>query len=144
MLSPPMYKCDYTSCDYESKRESHCKQHMKDFHRLVWVHSKSDKLQSGKKPPMSQMSIPDISRSEASSAEGQGGSTLGESSNRTTWEGFDGFFDNHRSFIEAEEKAYKKEAEDRIDHGETGLLMGALSCEVEGCGHMSWSVSEHT
>lgn len=143
MLSPPMYKCVYISCDYENKRESDSKQHMKDVHKLVRVHSKSDKLQSGKKPPMSQMSIPDISRSDASSAEGQGGSTLGESSIRTTREESKRSSDIDRSFVEAEEKAHKKEAEDRIDHGETGLLMGALSCEVEGCGYVSRSVSEH-
>ena len=35
-------------------------------------------------------------------------------------------------------------AEEVKDYEKSGLLMGALPCEHEGCGHVSWSVTDHT
>jgi len=84
------------------------------------------------------------SSSNTSSTEGQGGSTRDESSLRTTREESNGSSEIGKRFVEAEEKAYIEEAEDRIDHGKTGLLMSVLSCEHEGCRHVSRSVSEYT
>jgi hypothetical protein len=37
---PPMYRCKFTPCDYESKRESNCKQHMEKAHGWEYVRSK--------------------------------------------------------------------------------------------------------
>ena len=60
--APPMYKCQYAPCPYESKRESNCKQHMEKAHGWNYVRSKQNgkvpKKPHGKTPPTPQMSTP--------------------------------------------------------------------------------------
>lgn len=61
--APPMYKCQYPPCPYESKRESNCKQHMEKAHGWNYVRSKHNgkvpkKPQTGKTPPTPQISTP--------------------------------------------------------------------------------------
>lgn len=46
-LAPRTYACAFASCNYESKRESNCKQHMEKKHGWEYVRSKSN----GKKLP---------------------------------------------------------------------------------------------
>jgi uncharacterized C2H2 Zn-finger protein len=40
--SPPLYKCNFAPCTYQSKRESNCKQHMEKAHGWVYVRSKNN------------------------------------------------------------------------------------------------------
>ncbi|KAI9831899.1 MAG: hypothetical protein M1819_004621 [Sarea resinae] len=40
---PDMFKCHYTGCSYQSKRESNCKQHMEKSHGWNYIRSKSSK-----------------------------------------------------------------------------------------------------
>lgn len=40
--APPLFKCSFTPCTYQSKRESNCKQHMEKAHGWVYVRSKSN------------------------------------------------------------------------------------------------------
>ncbi|MCJ1388016.1 copper-binding transcription factor [Xylographa bjoerkii] len=61
--TPSMYKCQYSPCPYESKRESNCKQHMEKAHGWQYVRSKNNgkngkKPQTGKTPPTPQISTP--------------------------------------------------------------------------------------
>lgn len=61
--TPSMYKCQYSPCPYESKRESNCKQHMEKAHGWQYIRSKNNgksgkKPQTGKTPPTPQMSTP--------------------------------------------------------------------------------------
>ncbi|MCJ1404166.1 copper-binding transcription factor [Xylographa trunciseda] len=61
--TPPMYKCQYSPCPYESKRESNCKQHMEKAHGWQYVRSKNNgknvkKHQIEKTPPTPQISTP--------------------------------------------------------------------------------------
>jgi hypothetical protein len=44
---PTMYRCLYEGCDYESKRESNCKQHMEKAHGWEYVRSKKTNRRSG-------------------------------------------------------------------------------------------------
>ena len=58
-----MYKCQYSPCPYESKRESNCKQHMEKAHGWQYVRSKNNgkigkKPQTGITPPTPQISTP--------------------------------------------------------------------------------------
>lgn len=58
-----MYKCQYSPCTYESKRESNCKQHMEKAHGWQYVRSKNNgktgtKPQTWKTPPTPQTSTP--------------------------------------------------------------------------------------
>jgi uncharacterized C2H2 Zn-finger protein len=48
--SPNMYKCHFSPCPYESKRESNCKQHMEKAHGWKYVRSKNNG-KAPKKPP---------------------------------------------------------------------------------------------
>jgi hypothetical protein len=41
--SPPLFKCRYTPCTYQSKRESNCKQHMEKAHGWLYIRSKNTK-----------------------------------------------------------------------------------------------------
>lgn len=41
-VTPSMYKCQYSPCPYESKRESNCKQHMEKAHGWAYVRSKNN------------------------------------------------------------------------------------------------------
>jgi len=57
--TPSMYKCQYSPCPYESKRESNCKQHMEKAHGWQYIRSKNNgklgkKPQTGKTPPTPQ------------------------------------------------------------------------------------------
>jgi len=61
--TPSMYKCQYTPCPYESKRESNCKQHMEKAHGWQYIRSKNNgknnkKPQNGVTPPTPSMSTP--------------------------------------------------------------------------------------
>ncbi|KAF2277524.1 uncharacterized protein EI97DRAFT_374761 [Westerdykella ornata] len=40
--APPQFKCKYPPCEYKSKRESNCKQHMEKAHGWTYVRSKSN------------------------------------------------------------------------------------------------------
>lgn len=57
--TPSMYKCQYSPCPYESKRESNCKQHMEKAHGWQYIRSKNNgkggkKPQTGRTPPTPQ------------------------------------------------------------------------------------------
>ncbi|KAK3401156.1 hypothetical protein B0T20DRAFT_451760 [Sordaria brevicollis] len=41
-LNPTIYACEYEGCEYESKRESNCKQHMEKAHGWLYARSKSN------------------------------------------------------------------------------------------------------
>lgn len=41
-LNPIIYACEYEGCEYESKRESNCKQHMEKAHGWLYTRSKSN------------------------------------------------------------------------------------------------------
>ncbi|MCJ1287150.1 copper-binding transcription factor [Xylographa opegraphella] len=61
--TPSMYKCQYSPCPYESKRESNCKQHMEKAHGWQYVRSKNNgkngkKSQNGITPATPQVSTP--------------------------------------------------------------------------------------
>ena len=60
---PPKYRCQFSPCPYESKRESNCKQHMEKAHGWIYIRSKNNgkiprKVTNGKTPPTPQMSTP--------------------------------------------------------------------------------------
>ncbi len=63
-VTPSMYKCDFSPCPYESKRESNCKQHMEKAHGWAYVRSKNNgktgkkPVKVGKTPPTPQMTTP--------------------------------------------------------------------------------------
>ena len=65
-VTPSMYKCQYSPCPYESKRESNCKQHMEKAHGWAYVRSKNNgkigkkpsKNGQGKTPPSPQLTTP--------------------------------------------------------------------------------------
>ncbi|OJD13261.1 hypothetical protein AJ78_06268 [Emergomyces pasteurianus Ep9510] len=40
--SPPLFKCHFAPCTYQSKRHSNCKQHMEKAHGWVYVRSKNN------------------------------------------------------------------------------------------------------
>ncbi|KAK2741753.1 copper-binding transcription factor [Myotisia sp. PD_48] len=40
--APPLYKCQFTPCTYQSKRESNCKQHMEKAHGWQYVRTKNN------------------------------------------------------------------------------------------------------
>ncbi|KAL2352206.1 hypothetical protein BJ546DRAFT_988868 [Cryomyces antarcticus] len=40
--APPLYKCSFVPCTYQSKRESNCKQHMEKAHGWEYVRSKTN------------------------------------------------------------------------------------------------------
>ncbi|PGG96314.1 hypothetical protein GX51_07878 [Blastomyces parvus] len=40
--SPPLFKCEFKPCSYQSKRQSNCKQHMEKAHGWVYVRSKNN------------------------------------------------------------------------------------------------------
>ncbi|KAJ9312564.1 hypothetical protein DTO271D3_7111 [Paecilomyces variotii] len=40
--TPALYKCSFSPCTYQSKRESNCKQHMEKAHGWVYVRSKNN------------------------------------------------------------------------------------------------------
>ncbi|KAL8772326.1 MAG: hypothetical protein Q9209_002538 [Squamulea sp. 1 TL-2023] len=80
--SPSMYKCQFSPCPYESKRESNCKQHMEKAHGWAYVRSKNNgktqRSQMGKTPPTPQVTTPSFDASSpefgvASSSHGYGG-----------------------------------------------------------------------
>ncbi|KAK2748427.1 copper-binding transcription factor [Onygenales sp. PD_40] len=48
--SPALYKCHFSPCTYQSKRESNCKQHMEKAHNWVYVRSKNNG-KNGKRTP---------------------------------------------------------------------------------------------
>ncbi|MCJ1246204.1 copper-binding transcription factor [Trapelia coarctata] len=57
--TPSMYRCQYSPCPYESKRESNCKQHMEKAHGWQYIRSKNNgksgkRPQNGKAPPTPQ------------------------------------------------------------------------------------------
>ena len=52
--APSMYKCQFHPCTYQSKRESNCKQHMEKAHGWVYVRSKNNTKNNGKKPATSK------------------------------------------------------------------------------------------
>ena len=62
--APPMYKCQFHPCTYQSKRESNCKQHMEKAHGWIYVRSKNNAKSNGKRavssktPPTPQMTTP--------------------------------------------------------------------------------------
>lgn len=41
-IAPPMFKCHFPDCPYESKRESNCKQHMEKAHGWEYLRSKNN------------------------------------------------------------------------------------------------------
>lgn len=47
--APPLYKCLFDSCPYQSKRESNCKQHMEKAHGWTYVRSKNTGKNGSKK-----------------------------------------------------------------------------------------------
>lgn len=53
-VNPIIYACEYDGCEYESKRESNCKQHMEKAHGWVYTRSKSN----GKQPADSSSITP--------------------------------------------------------------------------------------
>lgn len=65
-VTPNMYRCKYSPCPYESKRESNCKQHMEKAHGWAYVRSKNNgktgrkpsKSGSSKTPPTPNMTTP--------------------------------------------------------------------------------------
>lgn len=40
--SPPLFKCHFSPCTYQSKRQSNCKQHMEKAHGWVYIRSKNN------------------------------------------------------------------------------------------------------
>ena len=54
-VTPSMFKCQFSPCPYESKRESNCKQHMEKAHGWAYLRSKKNG-KSGKKPKTSSKS----------------------------------------------------------------------------------------
>ena len=62
--APPMYRCQFHPCPYESKRESNCKQHMEKAHGWTYVRSKNNGKSGkrvatiGKTPPTPQTTSP--------------------------------------------------------------------------------------
>ncbi|OJD22452.1 hypothetical protein ACJ73_06201 [Blastomyces percursus] len=40
--SPPLFKCHFANCSYQSKRQSNCKQHMEKAHGWLYVRSKNN------------------------------------------------------------------------------------------------------
>ena len=73
-VTPSMYKCQYSPCPYESKRESNCKQHMEKAHGWAYVRSKNNgkttkKSKAGKTPPTPQITTPGSYIFDASGSE---------------------------------------------------------------------------
>lgn len=61
--APPLYRCNFHPCPYQSKRESNCKQHMEKAHGWTYVRSKnngskSKRSQAGRVPSTPQMTTP--------------------------------------------------------------------------------------
>jgi len=61
--APPLYRCNFHPCPYQSKRESNCKQHMEKAHGWTYVRSKnngrnSKKTQAGQGPSTPQVTTP--------------------------------------------------------------------------------------
>ncbi|KAK1777786.1 hypothetical protein QBC45DRAFT_393903 [Copromyces sp. CBS 386.78] len=50
--NPIIYACEYEGCEYESKRESNCKQHMEKAHGWMYTRSKSNGKQPTDTSPM--------------------------------------------------------------------------------------------
>ncbi|KAK3340258.1 hypothetical protein B0H65DRAFT_431319 [Neurospora tetraspora] len=50
--NPIIYACEYEGCDYESKRESNCKQHMEKAHGWLYTRSKSNGKQPADSSPI--------------------------------------------------------------------------------------------
>ncbi|KAA8630879.1 hypothetical protein SMACR_05359 [Sordaria macrospora] len=50
--NPIIYACEYENCEYESKRESNCKQHMEKAHGWMYTRSKSNGKQPADSSPM--------------------------------------------------------------------------------------------
>jgi uncharacterized C2H2 Zn-finger protein len=44
---PVMFRCNFPPCEYESKRESNCKQHMEKAHGWQYIRSKKSKARKG-------------------------------------------------------------------------------------------------
>ncbi|MCJ1479706.1 copper-binding transcription factor [Lambiella insularis] len=83
--TPSMYKCHYSPCPYESKRESNCKQHMEKAHGWQYIRSKNNgktgrRPQTGKTPPTPQMSTPGSYIFDAPTPEFQNDPTFYETS----------------------------------------------------------------
>lgn len=49
--SPALFKCGFSPCTYQSKRESNCKQHMEKAHGWTYVRSKNNGRQGKKGSP---------------------------------------------------------------------------------------------
>lgn len=50
--NPIIYACEYEGCDYKSKRESNCKQHMEKAHGWLYTKSKSNGKQPADSSPV--------------------------------------------------------------------------------------------
>jgi len=84
-----------------------------------------------------------LSEDQPSTRKLQGGSTIDESPVRD--------IGSHRKDLQRRAGSSSKvksanieEANIWTDQDKTGLLMGSLPCEHDGCGQVSWSVTEHT
>ena len=59
--APPMYKCRFHPCPYESKRESNCKQHMEKAHGWQYVRSKNNGKNAKRAPAVKAPLTPQAS-----------------------------------------------------------------------------------
>ena len=87
--APKMYKCQYSPCPYESKRESNCKQHMEKAHGYVYVRAKNNgKVRAPSTigaPTTPQMSTPGSHTFSAPTPDFSDAQSINESIDDNTW-----------------------------------------------------------